>query len=101
MLLFSDSFTSAMSSPSVSSHYIDPNEKQTKLNLKQNINNLINESTSTKSNISNLLRLNDPSYSSLILKIFEAKALDCLCQGYSKENTEQQISKALYEINQR
>ena len=101
LLLFSDSFTSATPLPSISSRYIDPNKKQTKLNLKQSINNLINESTSIKSNISNLLRSNDPSYNSLILKILEAKALDCLCQGYSKKNTERQISNALYEINQR
>lgn len=55
-------------------------------------------------NISNLLTskdINDPVYQSLILKILEAKALDCLCTGYSKQNIQQQISQTLTELNQR
>ena len=45
--------------------------------------------------------MNDPIYNSLIAKILEAKALDCLCAGYSKQNTQKQISQALAEINER
>lgn len=45
--------------------------------------------------------INDPVYQPAILKVLEAKALDCLCAGYSKENTQTQISRAMSEINQR
>lgn len=52
------------------------------------------------SNLLNLQSFDDPRYKSLIFKILEAKAVDCLCTGYSKQNTEKQLSKALNEINQ-
>jgi hypothetical protein len=57
-----------------------------------------------KSDTSNLLtskEVNDPTYNSLILKILETKALDCLCSEYSKQNTQKQISKASSKTNQR
>jgi hypothetical protein len=76
----------------------------TKNNLRRNINHLINPNTSIETNVSDLLAsktINDPIYNSLILKILEAKALDCLCTGYSKQNTQKQISQALAEINSR
>ncbi|CAF0779158.1 unnamed protein product [Rotaria sordida] len=100
--LYSDSFIST--SPSISSRYTDPNRRQKKRSLKRSIRKLINRMTPNKMNVSNLLKsnnINDPLYNSLILKILEAKALDCLCTGYSKENTRKQISKALNEMNQR
>lgn len=76
----------------------------TKNNLRRNINHLINPNTSIETNVSDLLPskpINDPIYNSLILKILEAKALDCLCTGYSRQNTQKQISQALAEINSR
>ncbi|CAF3870897.1 unnamed protein product [Rotaria sp. Silwood2] len=101
--LYSDSFIS--SSPSISSRYINPNRSRKKHNLKRSISKLMNGmTTSSKMNGSNLLKskdINDSLYNSLILKILEAKALDCLCTGYSKENTQKQISNALNEMNQR
>jgi len=45
--------------------------------------------------------LNDPHLKPLILKILEAKALDCICTGYSKKNTQKEISNALQELNHR
>jgi hypothetical protein len=75
-----------------------------KNDLRQNIDNLISRNTPNKTDISDLLtskEMSDPVYNSLILKILEAKALDCLCTKYSKENTQKQISQALAKINQR
>ena len=54
--------------------------------------------------ISNLViskDVNDPVYNSLIVKILETKAMDCLCAGYTKQNTRTQIPKALSEMHQR
>lgn len=65
---------------------------------------MINTKTPAKTNGSDVFSskdINGPEYESLILKILEAKVLNCLCNGYSKKDTEQQISNALHKINQR
>ncbi|CAF4480020.1 unnamed protein product, partial [Rotaria magnacalcarata] len=77
---------------------------RSKFNLKRSISKLINGLTPNKMNLTDLLKsndMNDSLYNALILKILEAKALDCLCTGYSKRDTEKQISNALTQINQR
>ncbi|CAF0774794.1 unnamed protein product [Adineta steineri] len=98
----SDSVVSTSPSPSsTSSHYNDPNTNHTKSSLRQSISNLINPN---KTNTSNLLiskDINDPAYNSVVAKMLEAKALDCLCSGYSKKNIEKQITKELSKLNQR
>ncbi len=76
----------------------------TKNDLRRSIDDLISRNTPHQTNLSDLLQskdINDPVYNSLILQILEAKALDCLCTGYSKQNTQKQISQALTQINQR
>ncbi|CAF1535580.1 unnamed protein product [Rotaria magnacalcarata] len=86
------------------SHHIDSDRYRSKFNLKRSISKLINGLTPNKMNLTDLLKsndMNDSLYNALILKILEAKALDCLCTGYSKRDTEKQISNALTQINQR
>ncbi|CAF1265278.1 unnamed protein product [Rotaria sp. Silwood1] len=98
---YSDSFIST--SPLISSPYIGSSRSRKKHSIKRSIRKLINRMTPNKMTSSNLLTstdINEPLYNSLILKILEAKALDCLCAGYSKKNTQKQISKVLNEMNQ-
>jgi hypothetical protein len=78
--------------------------RHTKSDLRRSIDNLIKRNSPIKTDVSDLLQskgFKDPAYNSLILQILEAKALDCLCSGYSKQNTQAQIAQALNEINQR
>lgn len=93
--IFSDSFVSTSPSP-----YNEPYMSRRRSDLRHSIDNLMNRNTSIhKTNISK--EINDPVYNSLIVKILETKALDCLCSGYSKQNAQQQIAKELSKINQR
>ncbi|CAF3406467.1 unnamed protein product [Rotaria socialis] len=100
----SSQFNRDLSISNSPSHHIDSDGHRSKFNLKRSVSKLINGLTPNKMNPTNLFRsndMNDPLYNALILKILEAKALDCLCTGYSKRDTEKQISKALAEIDQR
>lgn len=84
--------------------YVDPNRSHTKNSLRKSVNDLIYQNPSDNTNIFNSVNskdLNNPVYNALIIKILEAKALDCLCTGYSKRNTQRQIAEALAKINEK
>ncbi|UJR28400.1 hypothetical protein I4U23_009641 [Adineta vaga] len=99
--IYSDSFVSTSPSPSVSSYHIDSNRSYEDNDLKHSVQDLINQNNPNVSNLIQSKDINDPAYNSLIVKILEAKALDCLCSGYSKQNTQKQIQSALPKINQK
>jgi hypothetical protein len=83
---------------------MEPTMRRTKNDVRRSIDSLMNQNRPINTDVSDLLRskdIKDSAYQSLILKILEAKALDCLCSGYSKQNTQQQIAEALSQINQR
>ena len=99
----SDSFvsTSTSRSPSVSSQYTDTNTNYDNDDLKESVEKLVIQNNPSVSNLLRSNEVNDPAYNSMLVKILEAKALDCLCAGYSKQNTQKQIENALSNINKR
>ena len=83
---------------------MDSNVDPMKDDVNQSIDKRSNRDISNRTILSNVIvtpDINDPAYQSSILKILEAKALDCLCAGYSKDHTQKQISQALSDINHR
>ncbi|CAF1586437.1 unnamed protein product [Adineta ricciae] len=99
----SDSFvsTSTSRSPSVSSQYTDTNTNYDDDGLKHVVEKLVIQNNPSVSNLLHSNEINDPVYNSMLVKILEAKALDCLCAGYSKQNTQKQIENALSNISKR
>jgi hypothetical protein len=76
----------------------------TNLDIRRSISNLISPNRHSRTDVSDLPTAKstiDPAHNSLILNILEAKALDCLCTGYSKQNTQKQIARTLADMNQR